>query len=140
MKKDNKTNGMPRRSFMKKSVVAAVAASNMTIFSGLVNAGEGPLDVFKYPDCKYCDIEKVPVDMTFAVPCVEINGRCERVQNAPQQYECQADQSCSLDLECGETYVYTDEAMGCVVADANGIPIRVPVKFNCKDRSTYTCI
>ena len=34
---------MPRRSFMKKSVIAAVAASNMTIFSGLVNAIENPL-------------------------------------------------------------------------------------------------
>ena len=32
--------GSTRRSFMKKSVVAAVAASNLTIFSGLVDASE----------------------------------------------------------------------------------------------------
>jgi hypothetical protein len=31
-------NGTTRRSFIKRSVVAAVAVSTMTIFSGLVNA------------------------------------------------------------------------------------------------------
>jgi len=33
-------NGLTRRSFIKRSVVAAVAASSLTIFSGLVNATE----------------------------------------------------------------------------------------------------
>jgi hypothetical protein len=32
------SNGLTRRSFIKRSVVAAVAVSSMTIFSGLVNA------------------------------------------------------------------------------------------------------
>lgn len=37
---DPSTNsGLTRRSFIKRSVVAAVAVSSMTIFSGLVNAG-----------------------------------------------------------------------------------------------------
>lgn len=38
MKKENQFEGTTRRSFMKKSVVAAVAASNLIVFSGLVNA------------------------------------------------------------------------------------------------------
>ena len=40
MKKDQNILGSTRRSFLKKSTVAAVAASSVTIFSGLVNAAE----------------------------------------------------------------------------------------------------
>lgn len=37
---NSSTNGgLTRRSFIKRSTVAAVAVSSMTIFSGLVNAG-----------------------------------------------------------------------------------------------------
>jgi anaerobic selenocysteine-containing dehydrogenase len=38
MNDNPRSNGITRRSFIKRSVVAAVAASSMTIFSGLVNA------------------------------------------------------------------------------------------------------
>ncbi len=52
---DSSTNsGLSRRSFIKRSVVAAVAASSMTIFSGLVNAGnESPSPASK------CKMEKL---------------------------------------------------------------------------------
>jgi len=39
MKTESSPSGLTRRSFIKRSVVAAVAASSMTIFSGLVEAG-----------------------------------------------------------------------------------------------------
>jgi uncharacterized membrane protein len=38
MNKEPSTNGLTRRSFIKRSVVAAVAVSSLTIFSGLVDA------------------------------------------------------------------------------------------------------
>ena len=38
MNNNSSSNGVTRRSFIKRSVVAAVAVSSMTIFSGLVNA------------------------------------------------------------------------------------------------------
>jgi hypothetical protein len=38
MNTETSSNGTTRRSFIKRSVVAAVAVSTMTIFSGLVNA------------------------------------------------------------------------------------------------------
>jgi hypothetical protein len=38
MNNDTSSSGLTRRSFIKRSVVAAVAVSSMTIFSGLVNA------------------------------------------------------------------------------------------------------
>jgi len=43
------SNDLTRRSFIKRSVVAAVAASSLTIFSGLVNAAE---------DSDYCEIRR----------------------------------------------------------------------------------
>lgn len=52
MKKSDNPRNTSRRSFIKKSVVASVAASNLTMFSGLVNAtgshGSGSSD----SDCK----------------------------------------------------------------------------------------
>jgi hypothetical protein len=44
------TNGLTRRSFVKRSVVAAVAVSSMTIFSGLVNA--------QYTQCSSYEFKK----------------------------------------------------------------------------------
>jgi hypothetical protein len=38
MENEPTPNGLTRRSFIKRSVVAAVAVSSLTIFSGLVNA------------------------------------------------------------------------------------------------------
>jgi len=40
LKTEPSLSGLTRRSFIKRSVVAAVATSSMTIFSGLVNAAE----------------------------------------------------------------------------------------------------
>lgn len=36
--KNETNNGITRRSFIKRSTVAAIAASNLAIFSGIVNA------------------------------------------------------------------------------------------------------
>jgi hypothetical protein len=50
MKKGENSMGSTRRSFMKKSVVAAVAASNFTIFTGMVDARGS--STYVLPDCK----------------------------------------------------------------------------------------
>lgn len=39
MNEELSSNGLTRRSFIKRSVVASVAVAGMTIFSGLVHAG-----------------------------------------------------------------------------------------------------
>jgi hypothetical protein len=55
---------------MKKSVIAAVAASNMTIFSGLVNASVWDADGGEYSGTK-------------GRPCTVFNGNCREHQLYP---------------------------------------------------------
>jgi anaerobic selenocysteine-containing dehydrogenase len=46
-------SGLTRRSFIKRSVVAAVAVSSMTIFSGLVRASKDYQPEEEDPSCAY---------------------------------------------------------------------------------------
>jgi len=78
---------------MKKSVIAAVAASNMTIFSGLVNAAN---DTPSPPGCKFTvrDME-------------EWEGGVWGWIEDPEMFECNASFPCGPRLEdqrCGNEY------------------------------------
>ena len=72
MNNDLPTSGSTRRSFIKRSVVAAVAVSTMTIFSGLVNAG--PTDYAPTPSCSPDSVTLRNPDGTSYSICWCMNG------------------------------------------------------------------
>jgi hypothetical protein len=64
------TNGLTRRSFMKTSVVAAIAAANLTIMSGLVDAQTaGPYDL---PDADQASLNNCNIP----IPIGCVTGIC----------------------------------------------------------------
>jgi hypothetical protein len=80
MKNNQIQGGSTRRSFMKKSVVAAVAASSLTIFSGLVNADQ---EVYKADGVTTCTAMNTFCVQTqieggtseWQCPCKDSNGK-----------------------------------------------------------------
>jgi anaerobic selenocysteine-containing dehydrogenase len=82
--------GLTRRSFIKRSVVAAVAVSSMTIFSGLVKAGDNPVYIHIRDGCelsKEADQWNFPDGVSIMV------------------YKCWSSGAiCNKDIECGVMY------------------------------------
>ena len=88
MENEPTPNGLTRRSFIKRSVVAAVAVSSMTIFSGLVNAsssgsGYSPkklCTLSKLTKCEPLSNEDGSVMMGCMAKCDPQGSRAERFQ------------------------------------------------------------
>jgi hypothetical protein len=79
MEENHSTNGLTRRSFIKRSVVTAVAVSSITIFSGLVKANPAT----NYPEPNECKIDTskgcINTDdgingQGYYCPCTKTNG------------------------------------------------------------------
>jgi hypothetical protein len=96
MNTQSSNNGVTRRSFIKRSVVAAVAVSTLSIFSGLVNAADPAGYTVPTGTCKSGDKDKCCKDKFSgtdnAYTCTDYPGYyCDKNGNSATQGTCPAD-------------------------------------------------
>ncbi len=135
MKKNPNPLGSTRRSFMKKSVVAAVAASNVTIFSGLVDAAEEEASGGKKCTLSYVNVRTESI-------LVFDDGEGTKTWQSMSVHDCVAG-SCVGTIGCS-VYYRTDEN-GKIIRLQDGRIIWYPVTAKCivggADPSDYvTCL
>jgi hypothetical protein len=95
------TNGLTRRSFVKRSVVAAAAASSMTIFSGLVDAAK-PEGCYRTEFINHKGKWKVAEDF---YKCGEIVECFQEDGTSMGYYQGNVGSRCGMDNWCnGEPY------------------------------------
>lgn len=115
--KNETSNGMTRRSFMKRSTVAAIAATNLMMFTGLVNADE--LSPSPQEDATKCIPKK-----TDAIEILRINN----VNVRANVFICEAT-GCDQVVPCG-SYVKFDNNNN-IILDENGKPLLFDVNVQC---------
>lgn len=125
MKNESEPTGITRRSFLKRSTVAVIAATNMMMFTGLVNAaGTHPSPAIPLDDSTNmwkCNVKKTRSLIQFPN------------NTQAQVFICTADSSCDLEITCGKMYVLNDLGNPEVL---NGVKTTQDVKWKC-DEKTY---
>jgi hypothetical protein len=114
---DNPTpSGITRRSFIKRSVVAAVAVSNMTIFSGLVRAEFEEYGVSIPPPC---GLTLEPYEWTFDDKIITV-------------WKCSATGPvCDKEIFCGRMYEMDPFTGDPILDPIENQMIWTDVKLNC---------
>jgi hypothetical protein len=77
-------SSITRRSFIKRSVVAAVAVSSMTIFSGLVNAANGEIYI---PNGCSLSMTASKYDLEWLTWTCEVTGDCDELVECGQMFD-----------------------------------------------------
>ena len=115
--KNESSNGITRRSFIKRSTVAAIAASNLMMFTGLVNAHEeSPSPMVGGGECV---IDKIDTVLNYT-----INNRVVPVE----VYICSAT-GCEKQLDCGQHFLY--DANNIIATYPDGQPVFIGVSVKC---------
>jgi hypothetical protein len=115
--KNESNNGITRRSFIKRSTVAAIAASNLMMFTGLVNAvEESPSPMVGGGECV---IDKFATNLFYAIN--------NRVENVPV-YICTAT-GCDKKKPCGQHFLY--DANNIIATYPDGSPVLTDVFVQC---------
>lgn len=118
---NEQNQGISRRSFIKRSTVVAIAATNMMMFTGLVNAihiSPSP-ETQSFRNMKACKVHRSEHDYTYP------NKSTAKV------WGCTALKSCKYIINCGEYYKL--DADGNPEKDIDGNRVTVPVQWLCED-------
>lgn len=88
--KNDTNNGITRRSFMKRSTVAAIAAMNMMMFTGLVNAAEASPSTYKvHVLMGGCNVEVTCEEVEYANATKREVARCKPLDPCNKiQFSC----------------------------------------------------
>lgn len=126
--KNEQNQGVSRRSFIKRSTVAAIAATNMMMFTGLVNAQSilpSPADLLipliDKGNMLKCKVRKQKANIAYP------NGTNALI------FYCIADKSCSDEITCGKMYVLGADGNPKV---ENGQRVKEEVKWKCDEETT----
>jgi hypothetical protein len=118
----NETSGISRRSFLKRSTVAILAASNMMMFAGLVNAAEESSS-FQIP-IQNCLVKMERVQETFPGGVKRVFHKCTIVNDSLCGFA-------NLKIPCG---IFSYDPF-------DGKPLQVPQKVDilCSNGANALC-